>query len=50
MWKAQVCASIIANGLESLITSESVCSNRYLTETEGGSAGLQLKVHRGSRI
>ncbi|KAL9414845.1 hypothetical protein AB3S75_043161 [Citrus x aurantiifolia] len=33
VWKAQVRTSIIANGLESFINGESVCPERYLTDS-----------------
>ena len=35
VWKAQVRASIIANGLEGFVTGDSVCPDRYLNLIEG---------------
>lgn len=50
LWKAQLRASIIANGLEVFINGESACPDCYLTETEESLVDLELKAHRGRRI
>lgn len=43
VWRAQVRASIIANGLEGFINGDSQCPNRFLTETEGESSSIEAR-------
>ncbi|KAH9736625.1 retrovirus-related pol polyprotein from transposon RE1 [Citrus sinensis] len=44
VWKAQVRASIIANGLEGFVTGDSICPDRYLNLTEGESSSSAMLI------